>query len=329
MQTTAHNPYCDERDGNQAGRKGQTPCHPRHIATDYFHRIFPFERANYSSPSDPSFSTHISQGGASWNSRKPWITAWSTTKSTHKRNTRITYQFLLPRFAATFRDRQLTSISSDEILFFLTLISNGNKQATKRCRYAALNAFFNLIRNSCLPDFKNPCDTLLLRKLFRPARDTRWDILEKETVDEIIFKTPKIRNRILVELMARGGLRVSEALRLRGKDVEDQKLVLRSPNSGKEQKVVFIPQKVALRLKEYIREKEIDPEERIFPMGYSAARIVVRQAGKRVGMTVRPHDLRRHTRPRMPRDPALRLRSSPRSFCAMRTCLRPRGIWAR
>jgi integrase/recombinase XerD len=77
--------------------------------------------------------------------------------------------------------------------------------------------------------------------------------------------------------------------------VEDQKLALRSPKSGKEQEVVFIPQKVALRLKEYIRAKGIDPEQRVFPIGYSAARVVVRQAGKRAGITVRPHDLRRHS----------------------------------
>ena len=35
--------------------------------------------------------------------------------------------------------------------------------------------------------------------------------------------------------------------------------------SGKEQEVVFIPQKVADRLKEYIREKGIGSHQRIFP----------------------------------------------------------------
>jgi len=33
-----------------------------------------------------------------------------------------------------------------------------------------------------------------------------WNIIEKETVDEIIFRTSKPRNRLMLELMARGGM---------------------------------------------------------------------------------------------------------------------------
>ena len=58
--------------------------------------------------------------------------------------------------------------------------------------------------------------------------------------------------------------------------------------------LVFIPQKVADRLKEYIRDKGIGPDERIFPITYAAARMVVIKAGKLVGIKLRPHDLRRH-----------------------------------
>ena len=39
--------------------------------------------------------------------------------------------------------------------------------------------------------------------------------LEKEVVDEIIFRTTNPRNRLMLELMARGGMRVSEVLKLR------------------------------------------------------------------------------------------------------------------
>jgi hypothetical protein len=48
---------------------------------------------------------------------------------------------------------------------------------------------------------------------------------------------------------------VGEALKLTPRDVEEQKLILSNPRSGKEEEVVFIPQKVGNRLKEYIREK--------------------------------------------------------------------------
>ena len=47
--------------------------------------------------------------------------------------------------------------------------------------------------------------------------------------------------------------------------------------------MVFIPQKVANRLKDYIKEKDIEPAQRIFPITYNAARIMVQKSGKMVG----------------------------------------------
>lgn len=95
--------------------------------------------------------------------------------------------------------------------------------------------------------------------------------------------------------MARGGMRIGEVLKLRKKDLQDQKLVLQSPKSGKEQEIVFIPQKVADRLREYVQEACEASEDRIFPISYEAARLVVIRAGKIVEIHLKPHDLRRHS----------------------------------
>jgi len=59
---------------------------------------------------------------------------------------------------------------------------------------------------------------------------------------------------------------------------QDRKLVIRDPKSGKEQEVNFIPQKVAARLKEYIRAKKINSPDRIFPLCYETARAIVKKA---------------------------------------------------
>ena len=134
----------------------------------------------------------------------------------------------------------------------------------------------------------------MLRKIFKPAKIVRWTILEKEVVDEIIFRTTNPRNRLMLELMARGGMRVSEVLKLNPRDVEGRKLTLRDPKSGKQMEVVFVPQKIADRLKEYIEQKGITPDERIFPLTYQGARAVVVKAGNLVGIHLRSHDLRRH-----------------------------------
>jgi integrase/recombinase XerD len=135
----------------------------------------------------------------------------------------------------------------------------------------------------------------MLKKLFRPGKLTQWQIQEKEVIDEIIFRTTKVRNRLMLELMARGGMRVGEVLKLTALDVDDQKLIIRNPKSGKNEEVVFIPKKLADRLKDYLRARGVAENQRIFPITYTAVRVMVKKAGILVGVHLRPHDLRRHT----------------------------------
>jgi hypothetical protein len=116
------------------------------------------------------------------------------------------------RFESRFGNRELGSVTPDEVLSFLTHLTDGRKQSTKRSRYAALSAFFSLIESTLDPQIQNPCKTTMLKKLFGPAKAANRRILEKETVDEIIFRTPEPRNRIILELMARGGMRIGEVL---------------------------------------------------------------------------------------------------------------------
>jgi integrase len=89
-------------------------------------------------------------------------------------------------------------------------------------------------------------------------------------------------------------MRIGEVLKLTPNDIADRKLLLREPKSGREVEMIFIPKKVADRLKEYIRTQKIGLNDRIFPICYEAARAVVRKAGNMVGINLRPHDLRRH-----------------------------------
>ncbi len=94
--------------------------------------------------------------------------------------------------------------------------------------------------------------------------------------------------------MARGGMRISEVLKLTPADINDRRLTLRDPKSGREQEFIFIPQRLADRLQDYVRQEGIEPHQRIFPICYETARVMVANAGSVVGIHLRPHDLRRH-----------------------------------
>jgi integrase len=203
------------------------------------------------------------------------------------------YEFIFNQFQTEFGDRPVDTFTPDEILSFIIKLTDGTKQTTKHNRYSSLKVFFNFIINSIDPNIKNPCDTPILRKISKDRKSLPWPTIEKELIDEIIFKTVIPRNRIMLELMARGGMRGGEVLKIRPIDIQDPKITLSDPKSGKESEMVFIPQKVADRLKEYLKEKGIEPDNRIFPITYNAARVMVNKAGKLVRIHLRPHDLRR------------------------------------
>ena len=93
--------------------------------------------------------------------------------------------------------------------------------------------------------------------MFKAKPIPQWEIIEKDVIDEIIFRTDKPRDRLILKLMARGGMRIGEVLKLTPADVNDRKLTLRNPKSGKRREYVFIPQKVADRLKAYVRDNNI------------------------------------------------------------------------
>ena len=116
----------------------------------------------------------------------------------------------MTRFYQEFGEKALNSVTSEQILDFLNRITEGTKQQTRRIRYAHLSAFFNFITANIDPDFHNPCFTPILRKMFKAKPIPAWEIIEKDVIDEIIFRTDKPRDRLILELMAQGGMRIGE-----------------------------------------------------------------------------------------------------------------------
>jgi integrase len=62
----------------------------------------------------------------------------------------------------------------------------------------------------------------------------------------------------MLELMARGGMRVGEVLKLAPNDILDRKLILIDTKSGREQELIFIPL--------CIRIIRVNPAIRIHPL---------------------------------------------------------------
>jgi integrase len=216
-------------------------------------------------------------------------------RANSKPSTIKSYEHLLMDFQGMFGDKDVKEIISSNVFGFLGPRTESLKQGTKNDMFSMLKSFFNFCMNMLQTAEMNPCNTLLLRKAFRNPQPGRRVILSKEVMDEIIFRTSKLRDRLFLELQARSGLRIGEALRLRVRDIDNRKLDLYAPKSGRDSEEGYMPESLAVRLNSYIQEKDLQPDDRVFPLSYSGGRRIVTKAGERVGVALRPHDLRRHS----------------------------------
>jgi len=216
-------------------------------------------------------------------------------QANHKPRTIESYNLLLDRLEAIFSQKQLCDISADEIFHFLESMTQTLSKSTRRLRYAQLKAFYNFIIDRCSLNMRNPCSTPLLSKSFKAPKYPPHRILDRETVDEMIYNSKRQRDRLMLELQAKCGLRIGELLKIKVSDVSDRTITLRGPKSGKEAEVAYMPENVSRKLTEYIKEKALNGENRIFPICYSTARAVIRELGARLNVHVSPHDLRRYS----------------------------------
>ena len=216
-------------------------------------------------------------------------------RSSLKPGTVISCRYLLDNFEELFGERDLTSISSEEIFQFFELLTENNSRSSKRHWYSQLKAFFNFIIMNYEPELRNPVDTPLMRRAFRLPKLRHREIISKEVIDEVIFNSKSLRDRLLLELQSRCGARIGEVLNIRVRDIEGRKIIVSNPKSGKEDELIFMPEQVANRLRAYIQRRGLREEDRVFDLCYGTARTMINRLGRKVGIRLNPHDLRRHS----------------------------------
>ncbi len=213
----------------------------------------------------------------------------------HRKRTIESYGPLLEKYEAAYAQKVLDTIGSDEIYHFLETATQRLSKSTRRLRYAQMKAFYNFIIDRCSLNMRNPCNTPLLRKSYRAPKQLPHKILEREIVDEMIYNTKRQRDRLILELQARCGLRIGELLKIKVSDISDRTITLREPKSGKDAELAYMPDNVSKKLAEYIKGKDLKSDDRPFPICYSTARTLVRRLGEKVKVRISPHDLRRYS----------------------------------
>lgn len=216
-------------------------------------------------------------------------------KGTVKKSTLKSYGKFLENFQSQFAGVDVTSISTEDIGKFLDESTATLSRATRHLRYAQIKAFFNYVIEVTGVNAKNPCSAVMLAKAYKNVPHRPRKILDKETVDELIFNARSVRDRLILELQARCGLRIGEVLNLRVSDLSGRKIVIEDPKSGRDAEVAFMPEHIAGRLAEYVAGRQLPAEDRVFPLCYTTVRNLVTGLGKKLNVKISPHDLRRHS----------------------------------
>ena len=216
-------------------------------------------------------------------------------KANLRKSTTAGYRCMLNLFEEFFGSKDFGSLSSEDLYHFLEMITEGTAKSTKGHRYSQLKAFFNFIIMNYELDLANPLDTPLMRKTFRNPKTQPRKVIPKEIIDELIFNCKDLRDRLILELQAKCGARIGDVLKIRVKDIDGRRIIVRDPKSGKDNEVIFMPEQVANKLRTYIQEKELKEEDRVFNLSYTSALTMINAMGERVGIKLNPHDLRRHS----------------------------------
>ena len=111
---------------------------------------------------------------------------WIITSTILKKNTHRSYSVVMGKLCEDYGDYQHSELTVDIIIDFLNQLTEGCKPQTKCVRYGQFTAYFNFIKNNIICDFVSPCDSKMLRKLYRPKITIQWDILE--IVSKVILR---------------------------------------------------------------------------------------------------------------------------------------------
>ena len=202
----------------------------------------------------------MSQRQASPNTVESYSTAFEILLAfAHEQLKKAPSKLLLEELDAPFISRFLDHLESDR----------GNTPRTRNVRLAAIHSFFKYVA------FREPRHSALIQRVLDiPTK--RW---EKKPVNflkinelDALLQAPDLstwlgrRDRALMALMAQTGLRVSETIGLRFKDVElGGPVHVHCTGKGRKQRLTPLTAPIAAILRDWSKECKARPEQPLFP----------------------------------------------------------------
>jgi len=210
----------------------------------------------------------------------------------YSQNTIDSYTYMFREFINFYADKELTDISEEEIVLYLQYLVSERKVSTSYQNQAinAIKFYYERVMGG-------------RRKVYlieRPREEKFLpEVLSQEEVTAIINATDNIKHKAVLMTIYSGGLRISELINLKIKDIDSDRMQIRIEQAkGKKDRYTLLGQKTLEVLRTYV--KQYQPREWLFeghnngPYSETSIKKALRTALDKTKITKRvsPHTLR-------------------------------------
>jgi len=207
-------------------------------------------------------------------------------------STRESYVGFIQSFLGYYADVETSSLKIHDVHKYNSevILRSNYSVSYQRQFISALKLFFGYVVHSAI-------DT---EQLERPMKEKKLpEVLSKEEVKRLIHQINNLKHRALVSTIYSAGLRVSEALNLKLKDIDSQRMLIHVHQSkGRKDRIVKLSEATLYLLRQYYRAYK--PRRFLFEGSagekYSAGSVrkIISRASTKAGIKKRvsPHTLR-------------------------------------
>ncbi|MEO8240398.1 MAG: site-specific tyrosine recombinase/integron integrase [Flavobacterium sp.] len=209
---------------------------------------------------------------------------WLSSKR-YSNRTIITYSEALKSFLVFYREKPIAAIINEDIIRFNNeyILKNNLSASYQNQVVNSIKLFFRTVRET----------KINIEQIHRPKNAKSLpNVLSKEEVFLIIDFTTNLKHKTLLALIYSSGLRISEALNMKPRDIDSKRMLIHIKNAkGKKDRYTLLSGRVLLLLREYY--KIYKPKEYLFEGQYAgqyssrSAQIVLQQSAAKVGITKR------------------------------------------
>ena len=197
-------------------------------------------------------------------------------------NTLNTYSEALKSFLTFCNTKAVKDITNEDVILYNNdyILKHNLSSSYQNQIVNAIKLYFKIVKETAID----------IDKIHRPKREKVLpNVLSKEEVLKIIDSTENLKHKTLLALIYSAGLRISEALNMKPKDIDSVRMLIHVKNAkGKKDRYTLLSEKVLQLLREYYTIYK--PKDYLFEGQFGgmyssrSAQVILKQVAEKAGI---------------------------------------------